>query len=41
MAQDRLLSLGTLAMEPILARQLDYNSIIDTFANKKARKAIF
>lgn len=41
MAQDRLSSLGTLAMEPDLARQLDYNSIIDTFANKKARKAIF
>lgn len=30
------------AMEPILARQLDYYSIIvDTFTNKKARKAIF
>ena len=41
MAQDRLSSLGTIAMEPILASQLNYNSITDTFANKKARKSIF
>lgn len=31
----------TMAQEPVLAIQLDFNSIIDNFANKKARKAIF
>ena len=35
----RLTSLGTLAVESELAKQLDFNEIIETFANKKARKA--
>ena len=36
MCQMRLTSLGTLAVESELAKQ---NEIIETFANKKARKA--
>ena len=39
MCQMRLTSLGTLAVESELAKQLDFNEIIETFANKKARKA--
>ena len=31
--------LGTLAVETELAKQLEFNEIIETFANKKARKA--
>ena len=38
MCQMRLTSLGTLAVESELAKQLDFNEIIETFANKKARK---
>ena len=41
MCQSRLTSLGTLAMEPTLARQIDFEDIIDRFARKKARKATF
>lgn len=41
MAQDRLSNLSTLAVEYILARQLDYYSTVDTFANKISIKAIF
>ena len=39
MCQMRLTSLGTLVVESELAKQLDFNEIIETFANKKARKA--
>ena len=40
MCQMRLTSLGTLAVESELAKQLDFNEIIETFANKKARAAV-
>lgn len=40
MGQDRLSGLGSLAMEPDLARSLNFDNIIDRFASKKARKAI-
>ena len=40
MCQDRLTSLGTLAIEPSLARKLDYEPIIDSFARAKSRKAL-
>jgi len=36
--QDRLKSLGTLAVEARLARTVDFNSIIEPFASRKARK---
>lgn len=39
MCQDRLTSLGTLAIEARLARQLDYEPVIDMFARAKSRKA--
>lgn len=39
-AQDRLSSLGTLAMELVLTKQLDYVNIIDTFANEKSKKSL-
>ena len=39
MCQDRLNSLGILAIEAQLARSIDYSSIIELFANRKARKA--
>jgi hypothetical protein len=41
MAQDQLSNLGTIAMESVIVRQLEYHSIIDTFANKKCIKANF
>ena len=41
MCQMRLTSLGTLAVESELAKQLDFNELIETFANKKARKTAF
>ena len=37
-SQDRLKSLGTLAVEARLARTVDFNSIIELFASRKARK---
>lgn len=39
-AQDRLSSLGTHAMKPVLTKRLDYGSIIDTFANEKSKKSL-
>lgn len=39
MCQGRLNSLGILAMEPFLARQLNSGKLIDHFADQKARKA--
>ena len=39
MSQDRLTSLGVLAIECQLARQLNFDKIIDDFASRKARKA--
>ena len=41
MCQDRLSSLGTLAMEPALCRSIDFDHIIDGFAKRKARKVPF
>ena len=41
MCQDRLSSLGTLAMEPYLCRDINFDNIIDQFVNRKARKACF
>jgi hAT family C-terminal dimerisation region len=41
MCQDRLTSLGTLAVEGPLARKLDFDAVIELFASKKARKAHF
>ena len=41
MSQTRLTNLGTLALEPFLARTIDFNTIIDAFANQKARKVYF
>ena len=38
MCQERLTSLGMLAVEGPLARTIDYNSIIELFASRKARK---
>ena len=38
MLQDRLKSLGTLAVEARPARTVDFNSIIEPFASRKARK---
>ena len=38
MCQERLTSLGMLAVECKLARKLDYDSIIELFASRKARK---
>ena len=39
MCQMRLTSLGTLAVESELAKQVNYDVLIESFANKKARKA--
>ncbi|KAJ4430239.1 hypothetical protein ANN_22451 [Periplaneta americana] len=39
MSQGRLSSLGTLALESSLARELDFEEIIDYFASRKTRKA--
>jgi len=39
--QTRLSSLGTLAVEARLARTVDFDSIIELFASRKARKAVF
>ena len=41
MTQDRLSSLMTLSIEHELARQIDYDYIIDQFATEKARKISF
>ena len=38
-AKDQLISLGVLAIECKLARQLNFDDIIDEFASRKARKA--
>lgn len=40
MCQNRLNSLGTLAIEGALAREIDFENVIKCFANKKARKAL-
>ena len=39
MCQMQLTSLGTLAVESELAKQVNFDVIIESFANKKARKA--
>ena len=39
MGQDRVNGLATLAIESYLAKSLNFDSIIDSFASKKARKA--
>jgi len=38
MCQERLTSLGMLAVEGRLARTIDYNSITELFASRKTRK---
>lgn len=40
MCQERLTSLGMLAVEGRLARTIDYSSIIELFASRKARKVL-
>ena len=40
MCQERLPSLGMLAVEGRLARTIDYNSIIELFASRKAQKVL-
>ena len=40
MCQERLTSLGMLAVEGRLARTIDYNSTIELFASRKARKVL-
>ena len=40
MCQDRLTDLGTLAIESEFGRKMNFSSIIDSFADKKARKAM-
>jgi hypothetical protein len=39
MCQERLTDLGTLAIESELAKSISFSSVIQTFAEKKARKA--
>ena len=41
MSQERLSSLMTLSIEHKLAKQMDYEQLIDTFATEKARKINF
>ena len=41
MSQGRLVSLSLLSIESELARKVDFNKIIDIFANAKARKVKF
>jgi len=41
MAQDRLVDLARLSIESKLARKVDFDDIIKSFATKKARKAFF
>ena len=40
MCQDRLSSLGVLAVEQDLVRKCDVDTVIDRFVRRKARKAI-
>ena len=40
MCQEHLTSLGMLAVESRLARTIDYNSIIELFASRKARQVL-
>jgi len=40
MSQDRLSALSVLAIETELVQQLDFNDIIETFAQKKARRVV-
>ena len=40
MGQERINGLATLAIESFLSKSLNFDSIKDLFANKKARKAI-
>ena len=40
LCQERLTSLGMLAVEGRLARTIDYNSKIEMFASRKSRKVL-
>jgi len=40
MSQTRLVDVPRLSIESIIARQVDFDSVIRNFANKKARKAL-
>ena len=39
MGQDRLTNLARLSIESDIAKQIDFDSVIRSFAKKKARKA--
>ena len=41
MKQDRLNNLARLSIESGIAKQIDFDTVIRSFANKKARKALF
>ena len=41
MKQDRLNNLARLRIESGIAKQIDFDTVIRSFANKKARKALF
>jgi len=41
MTQDRLVGLATISVESDVARSVDYSSLLQTFAAKKARKVSF
>ena len=41
MIQERLNDLAILSIENELARQVNFDELIDTFASRKARKAIY
>jgi len=41
MSQERLKALAILSIEQHRARKLDFNTVIDTFAEQKARKKDF
>ena len=41
MKQDRLNNLARLSIESGIVKQIDFDTVIRSFANKKARKALF
>ena len=41
MSQDRLNNLARLSIESDIAKQIDFDTVIRSFAKKKARKALF
>jgi len=40
MSQTRLVDIATLRIESSIAKQVDFDSVIRNFANKKARKTL-